>query len=177
MKGDCVSSSCLTTVPVSQWCCLRVFVETETIGRGWMGHMLGVALVFAEHAWCTYVLVFATRGVVGARFWKRAVGAVGGGTCPGDHFGRHKALVGQRACVLGVGDIIGEFNNQDAWRTQHTMQHEHCNAHSYKPRGQLVKRSKASAFESQSSSLGRRLGCDKMDCVRHAMHLSSWAAN
>lgn len=79
--------------------------------------------------------------------------------------------------MLGVGEVIGEFDNQDARRTQHTMQHEHCNAHSYKPRGQLVKRSKASAFESQISSLGRRLGSEQMDCVRHAMHLSVWAAN
>lgn len=52
-----------------------------------------------------------TRGVVGARFWKTEVGVVGGSTCPGDHFGRHEALVGQRACVLGVGNFNGEFVN------------------------------------------------------------------
>jgi hypothetical protein len=49
MKGDSVAVvvliSRLTTVPVSQWCCLRVFVETETIGRGWMGHLLGCSSV------------------------------------------------------------------------------------------------------------------------------------
>jgi hypothetical protein len=40
MKGEnvaeLVSSLRSTTVTVSQWCCLRVFVETETIGGGWM---------------------------------------------------------------------------------------------------------------------------------------------